>query len=243
MSRTGKIARLPEAIREQVNTRLLDGEPSKPIADWLNSESRVKAILAEEFRNRPITEANLSEWRAGGYQEWKALHMVTDMFHRIHQTPSEQLESLQGGLVDRMATFFAAEMFRKMKETKDIETTPEELVDLWREFRLSFASLRRYQLATVLLRDRLRHGAAGVGQSSRKSPGTDDEQEQLLSELLGIPGSAEANTFDPVNQTWSGPNAELMNVQHRKLLLKAAREAGFDPAKFEEDRPNPTKSE
>jgi hypothetical protein len=36
MTRNGKIARLPQEIREQVNRRLEDGEPGKQIAEWLN---------------------------------------------------------------------------------------------------------------------------------------------------------------------------------------------------------------
>jgi hypothetical protein len=243
MSRPGKIAHLPEAIRDQVSIRLQDGEPSKPIADWLNSEPGVKAILAAEFEGRPIDKGNINEWRAHGHQEWKARHMAVDMFRRIHQTPSEQLEALQGGLIDRMATFFAAQMLLKMKETRDAKTTPGELADLWREFRLSFASLRRYQLATVLLRNRLRLTGSPVSRTCRKSTGDDDEQEQLINELLGIPGRADANVFDPVSQTWSGPNAEMMNVQHRQLLLKAAKEAGVDPANPDEDRVRPGKTE
>lgn len=35
-ARTGKIARLPVAIREEVNRRLLDGEPASKILPWLN---------------------------------------------------------------------------------------------------------------------------------------------------------------------------------------------------------------
>jgi hypothetical protein len=243
MSRPGKIARLPESIRDQVNIRLQDGEPSKPIADWLNSEPGVKAVLAAEFEGRPIDRGNINEWRAHGHQEWRARHMAVDMFRRIHQTPSEQLEALQGGLIDRMATFFAAQMLLKMKETKDAQATPGELADLWREFRLGFASLRRYQLATVLLRSRLRHAGSPANQQWRTSAGTDDEQERLINELLGIPDTADTNIFDPVNQTWSGPNAEMMNAQHRQLLLKAAREAGVDPATPDDDRVRPGKTE
>ncbi|MGA2176151.1 MAG: hypothetical protein ABSH38_14340 [Verrucomicrobiota bacterium] len=232
MSRIGKIARLPLAIREQVNTRLQQGEPSRPIADWLNSDPSVKAILDQDFEGRPVTEDNLNEWRAGGHQEWKAERMAQDMFHRINQLPADRLTELQGGLIDRMATLFASQMLAQMKRTQNAIADPDQLANLWRQFRLSFASLRRYQFATVALHHRLHHPAA-AGQPCLDRPLTDDEQDESINDLLGVAGSAEANTFDPVSQTWSGPNAETMNLQHRKLLLQAAKEAGFDPAKTE----------
>ena len=37
MARTGKIARLPDDIREQLNRRLNDGEKGKKLVMWLNS--------------------------------------------------------------------------------------------------------------------------------------------------------------------------------------------------------------
>jgi hypothetical protein len=232
MSRTGKIARLPLAIREQVNTRLQQGDTSRSIADWLNSEPSVKPILDHDFKGRPITENNVNQWRKGGFQEWKAGHIAQDTFHRINQLPKDRLTELQGGLIDRMATFFAAQMLKQMQRSDNTLATPAELAKLWREYRLSFASLRRYQLATVVLENRL-HLAAPASRPCRGQPLADDQPDQLLDDLLGVAGSAEANTFDQVSQTWSGPNAETMNKQHRKLLLQAAQEAGHEPAKTE----------
>jgi len=72
MTRTGKIARLPLAIREQLNARLLEGELGCDLVDWLNSLPEVRAILAAEFGGSPINEPNLSAWKDGGYEDWLA---------------------------------------------------------------------------------------------------------------------------------------------------------------------------
>jgi hypothetical protein len=72
MTRTGKIARLPVAVREEVNRRLLDGEPGSKILPWLNGLEAVLRILDEHFGEEPITPQNLSEWRQGGYADWLA---------------------------------------------------------------------------------------------------------------------------------------------------------------------------
>jgi hypothetical protein len=69
-SRIGKIARLPHSIREQLNLKLHDGIPAKSILPWLNSLPEVKAILAADFDNRPISKQNLSEWKHGGHRDW-----------------------------------------------------------------------------------------------------------------------------------------------------------------------------
>ena len=66
----GKIARLPDDIREQLNQRLLDGQPASAVLPWLNGLAPVKAVLAAQFSGEQVTAQNLSNWRIGGYQHW-----------------------------------------------------------------------------------------------------------------------------------------------------------------------------
>jgi len=77
-TRNGKIARLPLEIRDRLNARLADGEPGNRLVEWLNSNPDVMKVMAEQFEGRPITDNNLSEWRAGGYEEWTTLHAFLD---------------------------------------------------------------------------------------------------------------------------------------------------------------------
>ena len=61
--RNGKIARLPESIRENINHRLDDGV-------------RYRDIIAKLQQLQPplpyaISEMNLSNWYHGGYQDWR----------------------------------------------------------------------------------------------------------------------------------------------------------------------------
>ncbi len=72
VSRTGKIARIPLQIREELNRRILDGEPGKESVAWLNTLPEVLAVVAGMFGGRPIREQNLSEWKQGGYRDWLA---------------------------------------------------------------------------------------------------------------------------------------------------------------------------
>jgi hypothetical protein len=77
----------------------------------------------------------------------------------------------------------------------------------------------------------------------------EDDRRRRVEHLLGVAGGPDANGFDVKTQTWSGPNADIMNRQHRKLLLRAAKEAGIDlenevlnPEKSGQIRTNPDKS-
>ena len=71
MTRRGKIARLPRDIREEVNERLLDNEPGSELLPWLNALPRVKAVLKRHFKSIAIDDENLSQWRKGGFSDWK----------------------------------------------------------------------------------------------------------------------------------------------------------------------------
>lgn len=70
VTRTGKIARLPEYIREEVNRQLHDKRLGAQIVAWLNKQPDVLHVLEQHFHGEPITENNLSEWRRGGYRDW-----------------------------------------------------------------------------------------------------------------------------------------------------------------------------
>lgn len=63
ITRKGKIARLPHALRERLNARLLDNESYPTILPWLNKEAGLTGAAA-------INDGNLSEWRAGGFSDW-----------------------------------------------------------------------------------------------------------------------------------------------------------------------------
>ena len=54
MQRKGKIARLPRALRHELNRRLADNQDGGAILNWLNALPEVKAVLARDFGGEPI---------------------------------------------------------------------------------------------------------------------------------------------------------------------------------------------
>jgi len=110
MARIGKIARLPRAVRAQLNSRLQDGAEGKQIVQWLNSLSEVKQLLADKFDGRPISEQNLSDWRQGGYEDWLAHQAITAQAAELAANQQELAAVLPGqSLPDHLA---AAVSFR-----------------------------------------------------------------------------------------------------------------------------------
>jgi hypothetical protein len=118
-SRTGKIARLPEPIREQLNQLLLDGMLGTQAVVWLNGLPEVKQVIAEHFPGRPVTEHNVSEWRHGGYQDW--LHDL-ETRDRIIQIVEKygHLES-EGRLSRRVECVMVAELMDDMDQLQKIK--------------------------------------------------------------------------------------------------------------------------
>jgi len=69
---------LPLDVREELNRRLENGESGTDLVTWLNGHPKAKRVMAASFGGREITEQNLSEWRAGGFQDWLAQEEETD---------------------------------------------------------------------------------------------------------------------------------------------------------------------
>ena len=92
-TRNGKIARLPLEIRDQLNTRLADGEPGNRLVEWLNSNPAVMKVMEEQFDGRPINENNLSEWRTGGYEEWLTLRSFLDEARILSENSGQVAET------------------------------------------------------------------------------------------------------------------------------------------------------
>jgi hypothetical protein len=79
--RTGKVARLPHAVRERLNQFLDDGLTYVEILNQLGDDGKHLSL------------ANLSNWRAGGYQDWlKAQAWADDL-----QARRQMFESLASG--------------------------------------------------------------------------------------------------------------------------------------------------
>jgi hypothetical protein len=116
MTRTGKIARLPLDIRNELNARLANGEQGKRLVAWLNSHPEVNEVLDLDFDGRPITEQNLSEWKKGGHRDWQR-HQKNLDWARVAADEAQELNG-EGDAVplsDRLAPLAALSLGRLIR--------------------------------------------------------------------------------------------------------------------------------
>ena len=112
-TRTGKIARLPKSIRDELNQRLVDGEPAAEILAWLNHNWDVETVLFKYFNCRPINEQNLSDWRHGGHRDWLREQQALAFAGQLAERSTNLAE--QSGhqrLPDHFATLLAPEFIK-----------------------------------------------------------------------------------------------------------------------------------
>jgi hypothetical protein len=103
MTRTGKIARLPRDIREQVNRRLDNGVEGKQIVEWLNALPAVQSLIAAQFGGRPVNEPNLSHWKTGGYRDWLERQEALDAIRLFTWGAGERIEAAGGEPTGKLA--------------------------------------------------------------------------------------------------------------------------------------------
>ena len=108
MIRSGKIARLPEAIREQVNRRLANHESSTPLLAWLNARPEVREVMGREFGGRPVDKHNVSEWRRGGFSEWQRQEEAGKLMAQLSAGGHVCSKMDAGAVLGTMTTFAAA---------------------------------------------------------------------------------------------------------------------------------------
>src|SRR5258708_17459522 len=154
MTRTGKIARLPEELRHHLNRRLQDGKPGKQLVVWLNSLPEARAALKEEFGARPITEQNLSEWKLGGYADWERHEGSCALVARLTDEAGDLTVAAEDGVVsDQLATVVAAELAALTRLMLAETTDPKERWQRLREMLPELARLRRedHKAAALLM--------------------------------------------------------------------------------------------
>ena len=109
MARIGKIARLPLDTREELNRRLANGELGGSLLRWLNELPAVRDMLEYCFGGAAITKQNLSEWRKGGFREWK---MRLELFSNPEKVAAQaqEIREVSGDkLTHNLATVLAGQ--------------------------------------------------------------------------------------------------------------------------------------
>src|ERR1043166_2196726 len=146
MTRTGKIARLPDDIRNQLNRRIRDGENGQKLLKWLNTLPEVRAVLAAEFHGQPVRPSNLTEWKKGGYRDWLVSQDARNLAHNLQDQHSLGHETLAGPFTAKLAQWAALYYASAAQSLVAAETQPKARWDRLRELCVDIARLRRGDL-------------------------------------------------------------------------------------------------
>jgi hypothetical protein len=120
ITRIGKIARLPHALREELNLRLADGAPAEDLLDWVHECEGVDDMLHLHFDGRAITVQNLSAWKQGGFVDWQRAQEIRALAGRF-VTDAEEVAAESGAisLADRLSATVALTLAQLLRAALD----------------------------------------------------------------------------------------------------------------------------
>lgn len=149
MTNTGKIARLPKPIRDQLNQRLDDGQAAEDILPWLNHLPECKKVLAEKFDSRPITRQNLSQWKTAGYQTWLRVQQAREQVQSLVEQ-AKDLGNDEDGLIakdgmtlaDRLGSLLVVQLLTALQQLDNI-ADPDQRWQRIKDISRELSRLRR----------------------------------------------------------------------------------------------------
>jgi hypothetical protein len=144
MTHNGKIARLPQNLRDELNHRLEAGEPGGRILEWLNTLPPVQTMLAAEFGGVGINAQNLSNWHRGGHQHWLKQQERRSLVRELAENAGE-LATDAGGVEigNHLSAMLVAEFAAAAGTALATITDPAERCARQQEFLQTLARVRR----------------------------------------------------------------------------------------------------
>jgi hypothetical protein len=143
LDRNGKIARLPKYVREELNRRLDNGERGQPLLQWLNSQPEVRTLMVAEFDGLPVNKQSLSQWRRGGYAEWKRQQETRDLARQMITEAGEFQPAGAPPLTVRMAVWVAARYLLSVRRLTEQSGAAAADLPVLQEFCHDLVALRR----------------------------------------------------------------------------------------------------
>lgn len=119
--RNGKIARLPVAIRTELNQRLHNGETGRDALAWLNGLPEVKQVMKDNFAGAELNEVNLSRWRDGGCEDWLAEERTREAACALANRAAALEGMSLGTLTQNMALVTLARLAVELRRIESME--------------------------------------------------------------------------------------------------------------------------
>jgi len=232
---TGKIGRLPEAVRLELNRRLQNSAPMREIVDWLNALPEVQAVLASQFGGSPISEDNVSKWRKTGYPAWLTATATLDTFRNLALSAAGMGDAFQDDINGKLSILMTARFAAELQRSDCMEDGPDK-TEAWRSLVLTFLALRRADYYGVKVREDRERAAIELERLRKRNEGeaplSKEQKEEQMDRILGT-GRFECN-WDNQNKIWYGPGAALRYEEEEverqvRLEMKRRYPNGFPP--------------
>lgn len=181
--RTGTIARLPRALREEVNRMLDEGCLYEKIIDWLATNG-----------HPGVNHDHISNWKDGGYQDWLELNLELARQEKTRELSYEIATANEGNKTQEAAIQIAAnflfQVFRKFdpeKLARDLDLKPTQVTAVLN----AFTRLNRRGIEVEMLKDYKRQQeeqrkAAAEKVVNELKPGLTDEGRAKIEEHYRI---------------------------------------------------------
>ena len=120
MARTGKIARLPRDLREQVNTALRDGATAAHVSALIDQAKTNGAKNGDGSEIEIPNDQNVTNWREGGYADWLREQERLEGLQAKREFALELVRQNEGSKVPEAAMILAASQISEVLEEFDV---------------------------------------------------------------------------------------------------------------------------
>ena len=176
--RTGVIARMPRAVRDEVNRMLDDGSSYPKIIEWLTANG-----------HPGVNKDHISNWKDGGYQDWVEVQLELARQEKTRELSYEIATANEGSKTQEAAIQVAAnflfQVFRKFdseKLAKELDLDPKHIPTVLN----AFTRLNRRATDLDLIKDyrkqreEERKAAADAAVIAKVTPGLSDHGEEKV---------------------------------------------------------------
>jgi hypothetical protein len=209
-ARHGKIARLPGAVRTELNQRLQDGEPPCEILLWLNALPSVQQVLQKLFDGQAISEDNLSKCRHGGFMGWLQERSTVEAVSSLSSACAGMNEDKQEDMTSKLSIVLAARLAAELQRFDAMEDGEAKSSE-WRNLVASFLFLQRADYYRMRVHEERNKEALQYermrAEQAAAEPMSPEEKEDRINEIMGA-GRFEAH-WDNFNKKWVGPGAAM----------------------------------
>lgn len=102
--------------------RLLDGHSSRVILKWLNEHPEAVAVWDRDFEGVPASAQNLSEWKLGGWKEWRNRKDRVENLKTLSSF-AHDLARAGGSIADGAASILSGQILEALEQAGNFAVT------------------------------------------------------------------------------------------------------------------------